>query len=468
MKKALFFLFLLVYATASSLTVHAKQKATSTKQQKQVNKKAASKRGKSKTTSKKAGDTARQKQAAETEQKKVHTRLNTLKKEIGKTEVAKGKASEALTQSQKAISTTERSLAELGQKKAVTENKLTQLSSEQAQLTATVAKQQKQLAKLMQQQYVSGGEDRMKLLFSGDNPNRISREMQYMNYYSTAYSQLIASLRQNIKAVDAKKSETKETKQELDKIASKTSEQKQVLEKEKARHAALVAQLSDKLSNQKKEAERLAQDEKRLGGLVDRLSRKIEEQRKAAEKRAAQARLAEQQARKQAKQSRQTKQARKTQSRPQKQESQAEIVRETPYKADTASAFGKKRGSLRMPVQGTITARYGMKRADGPSWKGIFIKTSAGAPVHSVAGGKVIFADTLRGFGRLIIIDHGDHYMTIYGNAQTLNKRVGDTVGSGETVATAGNSGENGETGLYFELRRSGHALNPSDWISTR
>lgn len=167
------------------------------------------------------------------------------------------------------------------------------------------------------------------------------------------------------------------------------------LKRKKPGHAgSLVAQLSDKLSNQKKEAERLAQDEKRLGGLVDRLSRKIEEQRKAAEKRAAQARLAEQQARKQAKQSRQTKQARKTQSRPQKQESQAEIVRETPYKADTASAFGKKRGSLRMPVQGTITARYGMKRADGPSWKGIFIKTSADAPVHSVAGGKVIFADT--------------------------------------------------------------------------
>lgn len=466
MKKALFFLFLLVYVTATSLTVHAKQKAAATTQQKQVNKKTASKRGKSRTPAKKAADPARQKQAAENEQKKVHTRLNTLKKEIGKTEVAKGKASEALTQSQKAISTTERSLLELGQKKTATENKLAQLSSEQAQLTATVVKQQKQLAKLMQQQYVSGGEDRMKLLFSGDNPNRISREMQYMNYYSTAYSQLIASLRQNIKAVDNKKSETKETKEELEKIASKTSEQKQLLEKEKAQHAALVAQLSDKLSNQKKEAERLAQDEKRLGGLVDRLSRKIEEQRKAAEKRAAEARLAEQQARKQAKQSRQTKQARRT--RPQKQESQAEIVRETPYKADTASAFGKKRGSLRMPVQGTITARYGMKRADGPSWKGIFIKTSAGAPVHSVAGGKVIFADTLRGFGRLIIIDHGDHYMTIYGNAGSLNKRVGDTVGSGETVATAGNSGENGETGLYFELRRSGHALNPSDWISTR
>ena len=460
MKKALFFLFLLVYATASSLVAHAEQKTETTKQ-KQVNKKNTSKRGKSKTPTKKAADPSRQKKAAETEQKKVHTRLNTLKKEIGQTEVAKSKASEALTQSQKAISTTELSLAELGQKKTVTENRLAQLSTEQAQLSATIAKQQKQLAKLLQQQYISGGEDRMKLLFSGDNPNRISREMQYMNYYSTAYSQLIASLRQNIKAVDAKKTETRETRQELEKIASKTSEQKQLLEKEKAQHAALVAQLSNKLSNQKKEAERLAQDEKRLGGLVDRLSRRIEEQRKAAEKRATEQRLSAQQTKKQAKQPEQ-----KRKKRPQKQESQAEIVRETPYSADTASAFGKKRGSLRMPVQGTITARYGMKRADGPSWKGIFIKTSAGTAVHSVAGGKVIFADTLRGFGKLIIIDHGDHYMTIYGNAQSLNKRVGDTVGSGETVATAGNSGENGETGLYFELRRSGQALNPSDWIS--
>ncbi len=459
MKKALFFLFLLVYAAASSLSVHARQR-TETTRQKQASKKTTPRRGKSKTPIKKTADPARQKKAAETEQKKVHTRLNTLKKEIGKTEVAKSKASEALTQSQKAISTTERSLAELGQKKTATENKLAQLSSEQAQLSATVAKQQKQLAKLMQQQYVSGGEDRMKLLFSGDNPNRISREMQYMNYYSTAYSQLIASLRQNIKTVDAKKNETRTTRQELEKIVSRTSEKKQLLEREKAHHAALVAQLSDKLSHQKKEAERLAQDEKRLAGLVDRLSRKIEEQRKAAEKRA---RLAEQQARKQAKQTRQS--ARR--SRSQKQ-SQAEIIRETPYKADTASAFGRKRGSLRMPVQGTITARYGMKRADGPSWKGIFIKSPAGAPVHSVAEGKVIFADTLRGFGKLIIIDHGDHYMTIYGNAQSLNKRVGDTVSNGETVATAGNSGENGETGLYFELRRSGQALNPSDWISTR
>ena len=118
-----------------------------------------------------------------------------------------------------------------------------------------------------------------------------------------------------------------------------------------------------------------------------------------------------------------------------------------------------------MPVTGTITARYGMKRADGPSWKGIFIRTAPGAAVHAVAGGRVVFADFLRGFGNLIIVDHGNQYMTIYGNAQSLAKQTGDNVSAGDTIASAGNSGENTETGLYFEIRHNGRAYNPLDWI---
>ena len=123
------------------------------------------------------------------------------------------------------------------------------------------------------------------------------------------------------------------------------------------------------------------------------------------------------------------------------------------------------RGKLKMPVTGTITARYGMKRADGPSWKGIFIRTAPGAAVHAVAGGRVVFADFLRGFGNLIIVDHGNQYMTIYGNAQSLAKQTGDNVSAGDTIASAGNSGENTETGLYFEIRHNGRAYNPLDWI---
>ena len=147
-------------------------------------------------------------------------------------------------------------------------------------------------------------------------------------------------------------------------------------------------------------------------GLVSRLNRAIEAQRKAAEKRQAKQRQA----------------TRKSAGKSRVAREETETARDVPYRPDTTSAFGRLRGRLKMPVSGTITARYGMKRADGPSWKGIFIKTSAGAPVHAVANGRVVFADFLRGFGNLIIIDHGNQYMTIYGNAQSFSRRVGDNV----------------------------------------
>lgn len=458
MKKAIFLFFLLVF---TSVTVHAAQtgpKSSASRPQKKAVKKTTRKSNSKKTASTKSQDKTKQKQAAEAKQKKLHRQLATLKKEINRTEKAKGKVAEELAQSQKAISTTERSLSELGKQKTQTENRLSRLALEQGQLLETVSRQQNQLANIMREQYITGSEDRMKLLFSGDNPNRISRELQYMNYFSVSYAELIDSLKKNLKTVDTKRLQTAQAKQELEKIVAKTHQQKNALEKEKAQHAILLARLSEKLNAQKKRAERLAQDEKRLAGLVNRLARAIEAQRKAAAKREAARRLAARNARKQAGK---TKAARK--SRPAERESASS--KEAPYQPDTASAFGRMRGRLKMPVSGTVTARYGMKRAAGPSWKGIFIKTTAGAPVRSVANGRVVFADFLRGFGNLIIIDHGNQYMTIYGNAQSLGRQVGDNVSGGDTIASAGNSGENTETGLYFEIRHNGRAYNPLDWI---
>lgn len=449
MKKIFFLFFLLAFTVATFPAAQAAKNSETSAKQKQASRKTGAKRAVRQRSTATQSKT-RQKQAAEAEQQKLHRQLNTLKKEITRTEKAKGKAAEELEQSEKAISSTERSLSELGKQKNLTEDRLSRLSSEHAQLQAVVARQQRQLAGILQQQYLSGGENRMKLLFSGDNPNRISRELQYMNYFSVAYAKLIQSLRDNLDTLHAKRMETDRTRQELEKIVNQTNKQKNILEKEKAQHAVLLAQLSEKLASQKKEAERLAQDEKRLAGLVSRLNRAIDAQRKAAERRQAEQRQA---ARK------------KSSGKTRVTRDETETVRPPPYRPDTASAFSRMRGHLRMPVSGTITARYGMKRADGPSWKGIFIKTSAGAPVHAVANGRVVFADFLRGFGNLIIIDHGNQYMTIYGNAQSLSRRVGDNVSAGDTIASAGNSGENTETGLYFEIRHNGRAYNPLDWI---
>lgn len=461
MKKVFILLFLSVFALATSTVALAAQKTDSSRSPKQVAGKNTAKRGaKTRSVRSSATNKTRQKAAAEAERTKLRHRLTHLKKEIGQTEVARAKANEELARSEKAIRTTERSLSDLEKRKILTENRLVKLTEEQKQLAATVSRQQNQLASLLRQHYVSGNENRMKLLFSGDNPNRINRELQYMSYVFAAYAELIESLRENINTVTAKRAQTNEVRQELEKIVAETSEQKNALEKEKAQHAVLVARLADKLNVQKKQAEQLEKDEKRLSGLVDRLSKAIEAQRKAAEKRAAQ-RLAEQKTRKQAGQIKQGKKPAVV-----RRETEADRVKEAPYEpVDTASAFGRMRGRLKMPVSGTLTARYGMKRADGPSWKGIFIRTSPGAPVHAVAGGRVVFADFLRGFGNLMIVDHGNQYMTIYGNAQSLLKRVGDNVASGDVLAGAGNTGENAETGLYFEIRHNGRALNPLDWI---
>lgn len=449
MRKTLFLFFLLLF---TSMTVCAAPKSgTSTQKNQAVRKKTVGRKTQAATRAK-SSDASTQKKAAEAEQKKLRQELSTLKTEITRTEKAKGKAADDLAQSEKAISTTEQSLSLLGKQKSAIENRLATLSMEQDELIATVTRQKSQLEKIMQQQYISGGEDRMKLLFSGDNPNRISRELQYMNYFSLAYANLISSLQANLEAINSKQIQADQNRQKLEKVVSETNRQKNILEKEKAQHATLLTQLSQKLDSQKKREEKLEQDEKRLGELVSNLNRILEEQRKAAEKKLAEQRAAARNTGKQTKKSRKP--------------TQKETVVEAPYlPPDNSSEFGRLRGKLKMPVSGTITARYGMTRADGPSWKGIFIRTEPGAAVHAVANGRVVFADFLRGFGKLIIIDHGNRYMTIYGNAQSLTKRTGDNVALGDTIAKAGNTGENTETGLYFEVRHNGRAYNPLDWI---
>ena len=128
--------------------------------------------------------------------------------------------------------------------------------------------------------------------------------------------------------------------------------------------------------------------------------------------------------------------------------------------------FGSLRGKLQMPIKGELFASFGARRADGPSWKGLFIKAPEGAEVRAAAAGEVLFADWMRGFGNLLIVDHGGQYMTIYGNNQSVLKRPGDKVKAGDIIAAAGNSGGNEHSGLYFELRYQGRALDPLAWIN--
>ncbi len=142
-----------------------------------------------------------------------------------------------------------------------------------------------------------------------------------------------------------------------------------------------------------------------------------------------------------------------------------EAFRDLPPEATDAPLKARK-GKLRWPVVGRIAARYGSPLAEGKlSLNGILIAAPEGSEVRAVHPGRVVYADWLRGYGLLAIIDHGDGYLTIYGHNQALNRATGDWVKEGETIATVGASGGNAAPGLYFELRHGGDPQNPTPWL---
>ncbi len=431
----------------------------------------------------KTTDRSKQKKIAETERADLRQKLNTLKRSIDKTETAKSYAADALAKSEEAISDAKRNLNDLAQEQRQTEAKLGELSKQQAALQKIVDAQQSQLAKLLREQYVAGNEDRIKLLLSGDNPNRINRELQYMGYVSRAQATLIESLRANLAAIEENQAEVQNAKQELDEIAAEAREQHTILQKEKAQRSALLAQLSSKLAAQRKEAGNIERDERRLSSLVDKLAVLIQEQRKA-EAAAAEKRRQERIARAQAEREKRQAQA-KARNTPDRAAngkiSNPDVIEDdeppsktlarnelTPDTGVQDGAFAALRGRLRLPVRGDLVAKFGSKRGDGPSWKGLFIRAEEGSEVKAVAAGRVVFAEWLRGFGNLIIVDHGGQYMTIYGNNQSVLKHAGDAVKSGDVIASTGNSGGNEQSGLYFEMRHQGRAFDPLSWVTIR
>jgi septal ring factor EnvC (AmiA/AmiB activator) len=412
---------------------------------------------------------SRQKETAEQERAELRKKLLTLKEDIGKTEKARGHAADSLSASEAAISNANRSLRELAAEQERTKKRLEKLSVSQEALETAVAQQRNRLEKMLRGQYVGGQDDRVKLLLSGENPNRIARELRYLGYVSAEQSKAIDILQQNLAAIEANKLDAEEARNALEDIADEQREQKALLEKEKNKRKALLLQLSSQLSSQRKQAGNLSRDEERLSSLVEKLAALIAQQRKAEEeeaKRRARAK-AEQKEKQAAKGRSANKSAERPEASPPKVASKTapESEPEPPTVSD-GSGFASMKGKLKLPVKGELMASFGARRADGPNWKGLFITAAEGAEVKAIAAGEIIFADWMRGFGNLLVVDHGGQYMTIYGNNQSLLKRPGDKLKAGEVIATVGNSGGNEQSGLYFEMRYQGRAIDPSSWMN--
>lgn len=383
----------------------------------------------------------------------IHERIESLTKELGKTKEAHADAADALKDSEKAISETNRKLFELKQAEKKHSESLQELQSQKSGIENTIEGQKNQLSKQIYQQYLHGQQNYLQVLLQQQDPSTISRQLQYFSYISRARQFLISDMQSNLGRVTKLNEETANSLKEVVTLKTKQDSERKNLESQKQAHSKVVEKLSSQISAQRHEIEKLKRDEKSLSQLVERLARSP--QPKAKKPTSPNQSV-----------SREPSNKVETESTPQRPLATNESL---PSNAFDGSNFESLRGKLNLPVKGEVTNKFGNSRQDtGLTWKGLFIKSNEGNEVKSVASGRVVFADWMRGFGNLIIVDHGGGYMSLYGNNQALLRKMGDTLKGGDTIASVGNSGGNDTAGLYYELRSRSKPFDPMSWSVLR
>ena len=293
------------------------------------------------------------------------------------------------------------------------ESDLTALGKEQQVLEARRNEQAERIGEHLAASYRMSGQDFVKLLLNQESPETFERIARYHRYFTEARLDAIDDYRSTLDdlADNRFKLETRRDEQQVQRNELKTKELALVREREARK--SLISELDQEIEGKSSERKRLEADRNRLEQLFAELQRRATDL--------------------------------------------------------DGSGFVARKGSLPWPLSGRVTNAFGQSRADGRlTWHGMLIAAEEGTTVKSVFRGRVVFANWLRGFGLLTIIDHGGGFMTLYGHADVLLKTVGDWAESGETIARAGKSGGQKMSGLYFEVRQKGVARDPIGWLNKR
>lgn len=346
---------------------------------------------------------------------KLRKRIAALQQEVEKTSESKSEVADELRESERAISDSNRTLHELAQRQQLANRELAQLQQRAAVLDREMQGQQTMLGRLLYQQYLDGGEQEyLKLLLNNDDPNQVARELRYYEYIARDRAATLKSLRGSLAKLQAVTDQARRKSDEIAAMRAEEQSQRRDLERDKRTRQQMLQKIALQLKQQRREMGRLQKNENRLSQLVEKL---------------------------------------------------AHVLPAAPG----SLSFRSLKGKLALPVRGTLRNQYGTRRPEGTLlWTGWFLRAAANQPVKAVAAGRVVYADWLRGFGNLIIVDHGQGYMSLYGNNETLYKQVGDTLRGEDTIAAVGSSGGNEDSGLYFELRFEGKPFDPKPWVRKR
>ena len=375
------------------------------------------------------------------ERDEVRAKLKALRKTIEKTSQEKSTAAKALQAVEKSIDVSNAQLKALAAQRDQIHRELDAIAVQEKRIGRNIELHQDRLGKVLAAQYRRQQDNPLHAWLAGRSAQEAAREGYWFEQVSKAESSVADALRDDLDELNALRKQKLSKEDLLEDNARQQEKKKRELLSQQDERKQLLEQLSSKLVSQQKEAARLERDEKRLSSVIEELSRALKSAKKSTE-------------------------AFKPKQRGDRGVSEA-VVAAIPDSGD----FAKLRGHMNLPVTGTVKGLFGQTRSSdgtGPTWKGIFIQAADNASVKAVAPGRVVFSEWLRGFGELIIIDHGDQYLSIYGNNQRLLKETGDLVKLGESIASVGKSSGNLETGLYFELRHQGQPFDPLKWTGNR
>ena len=358
--------------------------------------------------------------------KLLRERIQSLQKDLTAKEALKQDTTDALQETERAISNITHRLTELIENDRQANEEYKQLQVQHSQIRNKIETERNQLEKLFYQQYVGGKQDYLRLVLNQQNPSQIARNIYYYQQFSLTRSEIIKNLQNDQDKIETLTQTSQQKKEEIIAIQAEYLGQRKKLAQEKTKHQTILSQVSGQITQQQQEINKLENDEKRITTLVNEINKLLVQESSAS----------------------------------------TLINNKLPDASTASSPFSTLKGKLNLPVRGKLVNTFGGQRSGKHvTWKGLFIQSPDGSDVKAISGGRVVFADWLRGFGNLIILDHGNSYMSLYGNNATLHKQVGDTIRGGDTIATVGNSGGNADSGLYFELRHGGKPFDPLTWI---
>ena len=360
--------------------------------------------------------------AGKADSAEVRERLSALRREIAAVNaVLSAKSSELdsaandLRSAELAIASSARTVIELNIRLNNSALELEALTQQERQLNASLAREREVLARLLRSAYAIGQLEQVKLALSQEKVAKVGRVLAYHTYVNQARISVIENIQSNLGALEQLRGQMANKQIELNGLIADEAENAASLAFKRTARTELLARLALEVQSGEARLDVLNADQQRLNDLLSRLS---------------------------------------------------DLLSDIPKVLPNAGAFARLKGTLVGPLA-TATSRlsdFGALTQNGRAATGVVLAAPLGSEVRAVAGGRVAFSDWLRGFGLLIIIDHGDGYLSLYGQCETLLKAEGDWLDAGTLIATSGQIEALGP-GLYFELRLQGRPVDPRAWL---